>query len=61
MKEEEWSNDHEQDGTVRAVDWKAHPGQVLEEIDSQLRIHGLEVVRIETGGDEFMWRIQGRT
>ena len=42
------------------VDWKAPAGDVLELIDDQLAAFGLEVVEVDTGADDFMWKIEKR-
>lgn len=42
------------------VDYKESPHSVLELVDKQLKAFGLEVVMIDTGSDEYEWRIERR-
>lgn len=46
------------DETVRRVDWKAAPHDVLEALDGLLSPHGLEVVNYDTGGDEYAFKVE---
>lgn len=42
------------------LDWRESPASVLETIDAQLAEHGLEIVMIDTGSDEYEWLIEKR-
>jgi hypothetical protein len=45
---------------MACCDWKADPENVLEQIDSQLRDHGLEVVIYDEDSDTYLWTIVRR-
>lgn len=47
----------EEDPTVGIADWKDSPQTVLEALDAR---HGLEVVTIETGADDYMFMVEKR-
>lgn len=49
---EEFLNAH-----CRTADHRAPPHQVLENINDQLAAFGLEVVLIDSGSDEYVWRV----
>lgn len=49
----------EDDGTGYA-DWKDSPATVLDIIDELLAAHGLEVVMIDTGSDDYLFKIEPR-
>jgi len=42
---------------VQMVDWKDRPNEVLEAVDRQLRVFGLEVVEANFNGDAHVWFI----
>lgn len=45
---------------VARLDWKANPHDVLEQLDKQLAIHGLEVVLVDYDGDSVVWCLRKR-
>lgn len=49
----------EDDGTGYA-DWKDGPATVLDTVDALLAAHGLEVVMIDTGADDYLFKIEPR-
>jgi hypothetical protein len=60
-----WNQDDEDwfdnlDFPTKGVDWKVGPETTLEEVDEALRSHGLEIVMIDTGGDEISFGIDKR-
>lgn len=58
--EEQETYEEDEDPAVRGCDWKSHADFILDEIDEQLAPFGLEVVLYETGGDNYVWRIDTR-
>jgi hypothetical protein len=45
---------------ARSADWKVFAEDVLEKIDEQLAVFGLEICQHETGGDYYEWYIDNR-
>jgi hypothetical protein len=50
-------NDYEDDA-VQTAHWRGPREDIFEAIDDQLEAFGLEIVMIDSGGSDFMWRIQ---
>jgi len=42
------------------ADWKESVSTVLETLDEQLAAFGLEIVQVDTGADDYMWKIEKR-
>ena len=47
----------EDDVQIASVDWKAPPHEVLEAIDRLLAGERLEVVMLDTGSDDYVFRL----
>jgi hypothetical protein len=43
---------------VESADYKSTPHEILEAVDRQIKTHGLGVVMIETGSDQYEWFIE---
>jgi hypothetical protein len=52
--------DPAQDDMTVGVDWKDPPHEVLEAVDNELAEHGLEVVMLEGGDDQYRFRVERR-
>lgn len=48
------------DPTLGYNDWKDSPSDVLDRVDELLRPYGLEVVMLDTGSDDYQYRIAKR-
>lgn len=59
LPEDQMPHDGE-DKTVQFLDWKDGPNTVLEAVDELLAAHGLEIVKIETHADDYLFRIEKR-
>jgi hypothetical protein len=49
-----------EDDVVGVAHWRGAPETIFEVIDDQLAVFGLEVVLIDEGGSDYMWRIERR-
>lgn len=50
----------EADPEVASVDYKAPPHEVLEAVDRLIAEDHLEIVLLDTGGDEYAFRVEMR-
>lgn len=50
----------EQDDEIASVDYKSAPHEVLEAVDRLLAEEQLEIVMVETGGDDYSFTIEVR-
>lgn len=62
MKSEKWNDIENIDSDFMHLyygdaDWKAHPHEVIEEIDRLLKSLDLEIMQVEGSGDNYMFRI----
>lgn len=43
--------------TLKSVDYRAAPQEVLEAVHEQLRCFGLAIEQFHTGTDEYLWEV----
>lgn len=46
------------DETFTVVDWKTHPGDMLEEVSQLLASHGLRVVVADSQDDSYRFKVE---
>ena len=49
------------DETVGIAHWRGAADTIFETIDEQLEPFGLEIIIIDSGSSEYMWRIERRS
>ncbi len=47
-----------EDESFTVVDWKAHPGDMLEEVSQLLAPHGLRVVMADSQDDSYRFKVE---
>jgi hypothetical protein len=53
-------NDYE-DEAVAGAHWRGPRKDIFEAIDDQLEPFGLEIVMIDSGSSDYMWRVERRS